>query len=306
MSAAPTIDRGLSATDGHGSSGRAAWLDVDWREHQRWVIVEDRPVNVIDLGSGPPLVFIHGLAGCWQNWLEQLAVFAAERRVIALDLPGFGYSPMPREQISISTYARIVDELLAALGIDSAAVVGNSMGGFIGAELAIAHPNRVDRLVLVSAAGITTDHAPIGRLVPALRFAERALLMATGAVAARSDTVARRPRLRLATLSIAAAHPTRLPVPLAAEQLRGSGKPGFIDAFQSITHYTIRDRLPQIAAPTLVVWGARDLLVPRRDADVFARLIPDARKIVYPDTAHVSMLERPDRFNADVRSFLEG
>ena len=179
------------------------------------------------------------------------------------------------------------------------------MGGFIGAELAIAHPDRVERLVLVSSAGITTDHAPIGRLVPALRFAERALLMATGAVAARSDTVARRPRLRLATLSIAAAHPTRLSGPLAAEQLRGSGKPGFIDAFQSITHYSIRDRLPQIVAPTLVVWGASDRLVPLRDADVFARLIPDARKVVYADTAHVPMLERPARFNADLRSFLE-
>ncbi len=305
MSATLTADQGFTATDVYGSSGRSAWLDVDWREHQRWVVVEDRPVNVIDLGSGPPLVFIHGLAGCWQNWLEQLPVFAAERRVIAIDLPGFGFSAMPRETISISGYARIVEGLLHELGVDAAAVVGNSMGGFIGAELAIDYPERVERLVLVSSAGITTDHAPIGRLVPALRFAERALLIATGAVAARSDTVARRRRLRLVTLSIAVAHPTLLPGPLSAEQLRGSGKPGFIDAFQSITHYAIRDRLPQIAAPTLIVWGANDRLVPQRDAEVFARLIPDARKIVYADTGHVSMLERPGRFNADLHSFLE-
>ncbi len=305
MPAATTVDTGSPATDAYGSDGRSPWLDVDWRRHQRWVILEDRPVNVIDLGSGPPLVFIHGLAGCWQNWLEQLPVFASERRVIALDLPGFGHSPMPREPISIGGYARIVDGLMRALELDSAAVVGNSMGGFIGAELAIAHAACVERLVLVSAAGITTEHAPAGRLIPALRFAERGLLMATGTVAARSDTVARRPRLRLATLSIAAAHPTRLSGPLAAEQLRGSGKPGFIDAFRAITDYSIRDRLPRIGAPTLVVWGDRDRLVPLRDADVFARLIPDARKLVYADTGHVSMLERPGRFNADLQAFLE-
>src|SRR5205807_2033131 len=124
----------------YGPVGRAAWLDVDWREHQRWVEVAGRPVNVVELGSGPPLVFVHGLSGSWPNWLEQLPVFAAERRVVAFDLPGFGHSPMPREQISIAGYARVTDRLLAQLGIEAAAVVGNSLGGFIGAELAIWHP----------------------------------------------------------------------------------------------------------------------------------------------------------------------
>ena len=304
MHAVPTLEQHPIA-DAYGPSGRSAWLDIDWREYQRWVTVEDRPVNVIDLGDGPPLLFIHGLAGSWQNWLEQLPAFAAERRVIALDLPGFGASPMPREQISISGYARIVDGLLQALGLDAAAVVGNSMGGFIAAELAIAHPQRVERLVLVSSAGITTENAREARLIPALRFAERALMIGTGAIAARSDTVARRPKLRRAALSVVAAHPSRLPGPLASEMLQGSGKPGFVDAFQAITHYSIRDRLPKIAAPTLIVWGELDRLVPRRDADVFAQLIPDSRKLLYADTGHVAMMERPERFNADLRAFLQ-
>ncbi len=305
MQAASALERQAPATDAYGPSGRSPWLDIDWREHQRWVIVEDRPVNVIDLGEGPGLVFIHGLAGSWQNWLEQLPVFAADRRVIAIDLPGFGHSPMPREAISISGYARIVDACLESLGVDSATVVGNSMGGFVGAEQAIAHPARVERLVLVSSAGITTDHAPIGRVIPALRFAERALLMATGAVAARSEAVTRRPRLRQATLSVVAAHPTQLPGPLSAELLRGAGTRGFIDAFSAVTHYALRDRLPRIAAPTLIVWGERDHLIPLRDAYAFERLTPDARLHVYADTGHTSMIERPDRFNADLRSFLE-
>src|SRR5205085_6447300 len=79
----------------YGPSGRSPWLDVDWREHQRWVTIDGRRVNVIELGSGPPVVFIHGLSGSWQNWLEQLPVFARGHRVITFDLPGFGASQMP-------------------------------------------------------------------------------------------------------------------------------------------------------------------------------------------------------------------
>jgi pimeloyl-ACP methyl ester carboxylesterase len=142
----------------YGPTGRSPWLDVDWRSHQRWLPVGGRRVNVLELGSGPPVVFVHGLSGSWQNWLEQLPVFAQDHRVVAFDLPGFGASEMPDWQISISGYARWLDALYDALGIEAAAVVGNSMGGFIGAELAIAFPARVERLVLVSAAGLTVEH----------------------------------------------------------------------------------------------------------------------------------------------------
>src|SRR5213592_622642 len=82
----------------YGPVGRSAWLDVDWGAQQRWVTVAERPANVIELGAGdPPVVFVHGLAGSWQNWLENLPHFAERHRVIAMDLPGFGASPMPAE-----------------------------------------------------------------------------------------------------------------------------------------------------------------------------------------------------------------
>src|SRR5689334_10196271 len=94
----------------YGPVGRSPWLDLDWREHQRWVEVEGQPVNVIELGEGPPIVFVHGLSGSWPNWLEQLPVLAARHRAIALDLPGFGHSPMPSETITIAYYARRSEE----------------------------------------------------------------------------------------------------------------------------------------------------------------------------------------------------
>ena len=79
----------------YGPEGRSAWLDIDWREHLNWASLRRGPVNYVDIGEGEPLVFIHGLSGSWQNWLENIPHFAASRRVIALDLPGFGASPMP-------------------------------------------------------------------------------------------------------------------------------------------------------------------------------------------------------------------
>jgi pimeloyl-ACP methyl ester carboxylesterase len=290
----------------YGPQGRSPWLDVDWRKYQRWVILDGQPVNVIELGVGPPLVFVHGLSGSWPNWLEQLPVFAAEHRVIALDLPGFGHSPMGAERITISGYARLLDGLCDALAIDAAAVVGNSMGGFIAAELAIAFPERVERLVLVSAAGISTfDNRGAMRALPVLRRAERIVTAYTGWMASKSDTVARHPRLRDATMNVVTRHPSRLPAALVAEQLRGSGKPGFMQALEANLNYDFRDRLPEIACPTLIVWGEEDRLISARDASVFAELIPDSRVVMYKDTGHMSMLERPAAFNALLEDFLE-
>lgn len=294
----------------YGPQGRSPWLDVNWREHQRWLQIDGGPVNVIEIGpdgadAGQPLVFVHGLSGCWANWLEQLPVLAERHRVITLDLPGFGGSPMPAERITISGYARLLDQLLDRLGIDAAAVVGNSMGGFIAAELAIAFPQRVERLVLVSAAGLSTTNNPSAtRALPALTRMER-LLAAGGAwVVSKSDAVARRARLREALLNVVVAHPGRLPAALAAEQLRGAGKPGFLQGLQAVLDYDVRERLPEIACPTLIVWGAKDRLITVRDADVFASLIPNSRKVVYEDTGHMSMLERPAAFNALLEDFL--
>jgi pimeloyl-ACP methyl ester carboxylesterase len=293
--------------DGYGPQGRSAWLDVDWREHLRWARIDGSAVNYVDIGKGDPLVFVHGLSGSWQNWLENIPHFAASRRVIALDLPGFGNSEMPvRDKISIAGYAAVVDALLDHLGIETTAVVGNSMGGFIGAELAIEFATRVEKLVLVSAAGISSQDLHNDLVLSGLRRVQNVLAATTGWTASKADVFARRPGLRRQLFGIVAAHPGRLPGPLVAEQLKGSGKPGFLDALEALGTYPIEDRLERIECPTLVVWGDRDKLVPVRDADRFIDAIgPNARKIVYADTGHVSMLERPARFNADVEAFLD-
>ncbi len=294
-----------SPHDAYGPVGHSEWLDIDWQQHLRWVRVQDRWMNIVDMGEGPVALFVHGLSGCWQNWLENLPHFARNHRVIAVDLPGFGASEMPAETITIARYADTIDALLEVLDIDAVRLVGNSMGGFVGAELAIRHPARVERLVLVAAAGLSVEFICTQRKAGLRHRAENIAFFNLGWIASHSTIVAKRRRLRSALLLIVAAHPDRLPARLAWEQVNGSGKPGFSDALDALLNYPIRGRLPKIKCPTLIVWGDKDRLVPLKDASVFEELIDDSRKIVYEDTGHLTMLERPARFNDDVLAFLQ-
>jgi pimeloyl-ACP methyl ester carboxylesterase len=294
-----------SQFDAYGPVGRSEWMDVEWRRHLRWVQVEGRWMNLVDIGEGPVALFVHGLSGCWQNWLENIPHFARDHRVIAVDLPGFGESEMPDKQISISRYADTIDALLDVLEVDQPVrLIGNSMGGFIGAELAIRYPQRLERMVLVAAAGLSVEHIRTQRTEGLRHRAENIAFFNIGWLASRSPTVARRRRLRSALLLLVAAHPDRLPAPLTYELVHGSGKPGFNDALDALCSYPIRERLPEIECPVLIVWGTKDRLVPLKDASVFEELISDSRKVIYKDTGHLTMLERPARFNRDVAEFL--
>ena len=280
------------------------WQDIDWRRHQRWTRIDGRAVNYVEMGEGPPVLLIHGLAGCWQNWLENICDFARDHRVVALDLPGFGHSEMPSEKISIPGYGEFVDAFMDAIGMDAATLVGNSMGGFIGAECAISHPHRVERLVLVSAAGISVERL---RFEPGLQlmYAGEAIAQwATARVVGRSRELAGRPRGRQAIMWYITPHADRIAPELVLELASGAGKPGFLPALDALTDYPIRDRLDDIRCPTLIVWGDKDLIVPVKDAYVFDELVPDSRLIVYEGVGHCAMFEVPERFNADVRAFL--
>jgi pimeloyl-ACP methyl ester carboxylesterase len=280
------------------------WTEITWRDHLQWLEVEGRPANVLDVGSGPPLVFVHGLSGSWQNWLANIPAFMDSHRVIAMDLPGFGASPMPREKITISGYGRWLDTLLAQLDIDAAAIVGNSMGGFIAAETAIKFPKRVERLVLVSAAGVSIEHQRDDRVLRVLEATENVAQFVLARVLSKSDALIRRPRGRKALMGFVAAHADELDPRLVKEQMSGANTPGFVPALDALTSYPIRDRLSDIGCPTWICWGPKDKLVPVKDANVFDELIPDSKLTIYEDTGHVPMLERPERFNRDLEAFL--
>jgi pimeloyl-ACP methyl ester carboxylesterase len=276
---------------------------VDWAAHLRRVEIDGTPINYVDLGAGErePVVFVHGLSGQWQNWLENLPRAAQERRVLAPDLPGFGLTPEPRERITIPWYGRCVEAFCEKLGLGEVAMVGNSMGGFIAAEVAIQFPSRVSRLVLVSAAGISSTNI---RRRPILLAGRIATAIATN-TAARDRELASRPITRHLSLAFVARHPKLLRADLAYEGFfKGTSKPGFDDALRACLDYDFTDRLPEVRVPTLIVWGENDSIIPVRDANEFERLIPDSRKVVMQETGHIPMAERPQAFNDLLLEFL--
>lgn len=295
---------GRRADEEYGASATPDWREVDWREHLHEVEIGGTRVNYVDIGSGsdePPVVFVHGLGGAWQNWLENLPRTAQERRALALDLPGFGRSEMPSDDISIPGYGRCVDEFCERLDLGQVVLVGNSMGGFVAAEVAIQRPARVERLALVSAAGISIANL---RRRPVQTWGRVAAAVGSYG-AANSRTAVVRPGFRHIALGFVARHPSRLRADLCWEQIHASGTPGFRDALEALMDYDFRDRLGDIGCPTLLVWGKQDTLVPVRDADEFERRIPNARKVLMEDTGHVPMLERPVTFNNLLIEFLE-
>jgi pimeloyl-ACP methyl ester carboxylesterase len=282
----------------------STWMGIDWPSMTRRVEVDGREVSVVDTGGdGPPIVWVHGLGGVWQNWLLNIPAFMETHRCVALDLPGFGRSELPAGEISIRGFARTVDRVCDLLEIEDPVLVGNSMGGFAGAELAVAFPTRVSKLVLVAAAGLSTEYL----MREPLLAAARAFAALTARTGLRGAPVVRRPRLRRFALQLVVRYPERLSVPLTTELLAGANAPGFIDAFDALLGYSFRERLEKIEVPVLIVWGRDDMLVPVGDAEMFERLIGDnAHSVIFEDTGHLPMLERPSRFNELLMGFIAG
>ncbi len=290
-------------TDGPDPYGNPdpEWLQIDWREHIRQVDVVGARATYVEMGEGPPLVFVHGLSGAWQNWLEQIPELARSHRVIAVDLPGFGGSPMPPWDISIPAYGSFLRDFCERLGVTSCSLIGNSMGGFIATEVAISDPERVEKLVLVSAAGITFARA---RREPAEVLARVGRAAAPLALRFQMSGF-KRPRLRQRSFQGVFFDPNALRREMLCENIVPAlQSPGYYDAMTTLVGYDIRDRLEEIEVPTLIVWGRNDRVVPVPAAFSYQRRIGDnARLEIFDHCGHVPQMERPVRFNRLLEEF---
>lgn len=281
------------------------WRRVDWREHMRSVSLPGAEVRYVEMGEGEPILFVHGISGSWQNWLETLPHFARRHRVIAPDLPGFGSSPMPSWPIDMPAYGRLVHDLCEKLGLGpDTTIVGNSLGGFVAAEAVTSAPGRFGRLVLVSAAGIINTWAPEQRAV-VTAYAWKTL---SPLFARRSREIVARPLLRQAVFGRTMRYPNRLSAELLYEQISSglSHCPGFGEALHAAIRHDLRGRLGSIEIPTMLVWGFDDRVIPVQAALSYRRRIPRARLEIFERTGHVPQLERPARFNALLEEFLDG
>lgn len=247
--------------------------------------------------GGVPMVLVHGLGGGRWSWDANAPVLAAARRVVAPDLLGHGESDKPAIDYRMPTFAASMRDLLDALGIDRAILVGNSMGGLVALETALLAPDRVAGLVLANAAGAT--RFPIERLpVDPRRFVGLP-------IAIRPPDRIVETYVRFLFVSQRGWH-IEHSLAKSRETTARDDYPAQANAFLrsavGVFESDASKRLDGIRCPTLVVWGEGDRLLPKESPDVFAR-IPGARLDRFADVGHVPQMEAPERFNQAVATF---
>lgn len=274
----------------------------------RFIDLGDGPVHVADFGGeGSPVVCVHGLGGSHVNWVACAEGLRALGHVTAPDLVGFGLTPPLGRSASVQANRALLDRYLAGLG-EPALVVANSMGGAIAMAQAAAVPESVRGLVLVSPALPRPRHLTLDPKVVAGFGLILLPGLAKAAVAGRRVGMTPEESVRF-TLDLCAAHPERLSpdvlaahVDLARRRVESGGwDEAFIEATRTLIAMLIRrfgfDRMvSQIRAPTLLVHGRQDRLVPYQAALRVGSLRPDWDVRVLDDVGHIAMLEVPRAF----------
>lgn len=246
---------------------------------------EDPAAHLTERGDGSPVLLLHGWGTSAELFVPVFDGLVAGRRLIAPDLPGFGDTPPPAEPWSVHDYAAWVVALLDRLGVTQCDVIGHSNGGRIGIVLAAEHPERVRHLVLTDSSGIRPRHGLRYRYRVATYKALRRAQQAPVVPRAVRD-LARRRADRRGSDDFRAASGT-----MRATLVR-------------LVNEDLTPVLPRVAAPTLLIWGDRDVDTPLRDARVMEGLIPDAGLVVFEGAGHFAYLEQAARFCTVVDVFL--
>jgi len=255
---------------------RTRSIDVDGKP---WPYLEGGPV------SGEVLVLLHGFAGNKDNWLLYAFKLRREYRVVIPDLPGFGDNGKdPGADYSMAAQVENVRRFVDALGIECLHIGGNSMGGFIALKFALTHPDRVVSLALLNNAGV------LGKRQSELELAaERGENPLTVSSAAEFDKL-----LEFVTYR-------RIPLPgvirLALSTDAIANQPFWDTIFWALRDemlgQPLNDQLDRVSAPTLIIWGRHDRLIDVSCCDVLQAGIADSHCVIFEDTGHVPMLERP-------------
>jgi len=255
--------------------------------------------------EGPPLVLIHGIGASVESWAETVRPLAKTHRVYALDLVGFGQSDKPDAPYTLSFLAQFVADFMEGQDIGRASIIGHSLGGGVALKLALEHAEKVDKLVLVSSAGL-------GR--------EGHIFFKLGSLPLVGEVLTRPNRERTAQfLEEMFYDPEMVTDELVDLNYDLMSRPGaqeaYLAALRSIATVfgarktvirSIVDNLDEVTAPTLVVWGEQDAMLPVSHAHVAAEAIPDARLHIFERCGHCAPMERAEAFNALVSEFLNG
>lgn len=263
---------------------------------ERVVQVDSLEIPYLETGDGPPLILIHGFGGDAYNFARVARHLRRRFRVLIPDLPGFGKATRaPELAYSMSAQADRMERFMCALGIPSAHVGGNSMGGFIAAQLALRHPHRVESLWLLNALG-----CPSARHSQMYREFER-----TGKLALIIHTPDDFDRLMKQV-----SH-RRILIPRSVRSLfieraqRDAGLHGAIAVELSERAVTLTEQNARITQPTLLVWGAEDQILSPACIPEQQQVFPNHDVIVMPGIGHLPMLENPRRVAIDYLAFMD-
>jgi magnesium chelatase accessory protein len=251
-------------------------------------------------GSGPSLVLVHGLGGAASNWCELVPLLAPRFRLLVVDLPGHGgSSPLPSAP-TLSPFADAVSAIAEREALLPAAVVGHSLGGLVALRLALCRPQAVRALVLAAAAGISSASRIRETLVTLLVLTRPARL-----VAPYRRLIARLGWLRYPVLGYWEVSDPPALSPRAVEGfLAGPAlHTDIADAGRALVAADPRLELDRVRCPTLVLWGARDHLVPLEDGIDYARRLRAPLRVI-PDCGHLLIGERPDACADAIATFL--
>ncbi len=269
------------------------------------VTLHGRPVTYAHAGKGPVLLLIHGMAGNFQNWQEVIEPLARHHTVLAPDLPGHGGSAPGFGDYSLGALAAGLRDLLAALGHDRATIVGHSLGGGIAMQFAYQFPEMTERLVLVSSGGLGLEVSPVLRAA-ALPGADRFIATTAGAVGAVGSAVGRGLKLIGLQANADIAEVVRGYTSLADPDRRAA----FLATLRSVVgtggqRVHAGDRLYLVEdLPVLIIWGARDSIIPAHHGESAHQLIPGSQLEVFDDVGHLPQLEAPARFVTVLERFL--
>lgn len=247
-------------------------------------------IHYVEAGSGPNVILLHGLGGSSQGWQFNIGPLAEKFHVYVPDQIGFGKSDKPLVNYRIRTYVDFLDQFCKQLKIERATLVGNSMGGWIAAAFTVAYPDRVDKLVLVDAAGYAPPKDFDTRVFFALNPTSRDAM-----------------KVLVSKVFYNKAFQTDAAIDAAITARLAAGD-GF--TIKSITESIIRgedfldDTVKTIKRPTLIIWGREDGLVPLAEGERFHKDIAGSKLVVFDQCAHVPNLEKPGEFNAAVLKFL--
>jgi pimeloyl-ACP methyl ester carboxylesterase len=258
-------------------------------------------------GSGPPVVLIHGMVNSSRHWEAVALRLATDHTIIAPDLIGHGDSATPRGDYSLGAHAAVIRDVLAAIGIDRATIVGHSLGGGVAMQFFYQFPQRVERLVLVSSGGLGREVSPLlrGAALPGAS----ALLW-----------ICAHPRLLAALWGTGERMRERgsgkgVYLQAIARALRPLERPGareaFLQTLRSVIDFqgqrvSARDRLYLLRGfPTLIVWGERDNTIPLEHGRRARAAIPGSHFVTLPRAAHFPHLEDPEGLAGALREFLD-